>query len=156
MVANAPLTIELSDIELHVTPRAEQDWSEGPAQTRDRIAKQAELAAAEIAKLSKRSGWGRWSVIERLVTYLINNLRLSITGLHMQFCDGGAGGAAAAAATGGEVQGQAPAGRLQGGWRLGLRVASLGTSNDSQSFSSAVYRLFRRAPQVRAPYTIIY
>ncbi len=34
MVANAPLTIELSDIELLATPRDDHEWDEGPALAR--------------------------------------------------------------------------------------------------------------------------
>lgn len=135
MVANAPLTIELSDIQLCATPRDELDWSEGPAQARDWVAKQAELAAAEIAKLSKRSGWGRWSVIEYAVTYLVNHLQFSLTNLHVQFCD---------APTSAKTPGPVP----KDCNTLGLRVDSIATVADSQSLSYAVSWLFRRASQV--------
>src|SRR4051794_18511647 len=121
MVANAPLTIELSDIELQATPRDNNDWGEGPALARELLAKQAELAAAELAKLSKRSGWGRWSVIEYLVTYLINNLQFSMTNLHVQFSN----------------PSQAVQKGNEKGCMLGLRVNSLATVADSHSLGSA-------------------
>lgn len=85
VVHGAPLVIELDDVSIEATARDDADWEEGPSLQRERATKQAELAAAEIAKLSRRSGWGRWSIIETLATYLLNNLQLSITNVHVRF-----------------------------------------------------------------------
>lgn len=46
--------VELSDVVLCVAPREESDWEEGPALRRAQAAKQAQLAAAELAKLGSR------------------------------------------------------------------------------------------------------
>jgi hypothetical protein len=46
--------VELSDVVLCVSPRDESDWEEGPALRRAQAAKQAQLAAAELAKLGSR------------------------------------------------------------------------------------------------------
>lgn len=54
--------MELSDVLLSVSAREETDWEEGPALRRAQAAKQAQLAAAELAKLGSRvaaTGSGR-------------------------------------------------------------------------------------------------
>lgn len=48
------LVVELSDVVLCISSRAESDWEEGPALRRAQAAKQAQLAAAELAKLGSR------------------------------------------------------------------------------------------------------
>jgi hypothetical protein len=48
------LVVELSDVLLTVSSREETDWEEGPALRRAQAAKQAQLAAAELAKLGSR------------------------------------------------------------------------------------------------------
>lgn len=48
------MVVELSDVVLCVAPREESDWEEGPALRRAQAAKQAQLAAAELAKLGSR------------------------------------------------------------------------------------------------------
>ncbi len=111
----------------------------------------------------------RWSIIEYLVTYLINNLQFSLTNLHVRFCtqlptaagpsapvatspapaDGAAtgAGAAAAASNGGGAAGGGAA-RQRQECVLGLRVESLATLADAHTLSSAVFRLLRRAAHV--------
>jgi len=49
-----PLVVELSDVVLCISARQESDWEEGPALRRAQAAKQAQLAAAELAKLGNR------------------------------------------------------------------------------------------------------
>ena len=48
------LIVELSDVVLCISSREETDWEEGPALRRAQAAKQAQLAAAELAKLGSR------------------------------------------------------------------------------------------------------
>eukprot|EP00198_Chlamydomonas_reinhardtii_P007834 XP_001697171.1 predicted protein [Chlamydomonas reinhardtii] len=48
------LVVELSDVLLAATERADSEWEEPAALRREEAAKQADLAAAELAKLSRR------------------------------------------------------------------------------------------------------
>lgn len=89
---SGPLKIELSGVTLRATARDETDWEEGPASRRAQAAKQAELASAELEKLSKRvaqagqhANKSRWSVAEYISTYLLNSLQLSIHDVHIYF-----------------------------------------------------------------------
>ena len=95
---SGPLKIELSGVTLRATARDETDWEEGPARRRAQAAKQAELASAELEKLSKRvaqaglyrlANKSRWSVAEYVSTYLLNSLQLSIKDVHVYFKVGG-------------------------------------------------------------------
>lgn len=129
MVRSAPLIIELNDVVLEATARDDADWEEGPALQRELAAKQAELAGAELAKLSRRSGWGRWSIIESLATYLVNNLRLSINNVHVKLSS-------------------PPTPAHPSGIVVGVRFDQLATSADKPSLSAALYRVLRRAQQV--------
>lgn len=129
MVSGAPLVIELNDVSLEATPRNDQDWEEGPALARELATKQAELAAAEIAKLSRRSGWGRWTIIESLATYLLNNLQLSINNVHLKFRS-------------------PPTASHPAGIMVGLQFDQLSTATDVRSFSATMVRMVRSVQQV--------
>ncbi|GIL46442.1 hypothetical protein Vafri_3434, partial [Volvox africanus] len=48
------LVVELSDVVLCAAERADSEWEEAAALRREQAAKQADLAAAELAKLSRR------------------------------------------------------------------------------------------------------
>lgn len=64
------MVVELSDVALCVSPREESDWEEGPALRRLQAAKQAQLAAAELAKLGSRvAATGRGATTQQQADY---------------------------------------------------------------------------------------
>jgi hypothetical protein len=97
------LVVELDDVTLEVTSRNDSDWEEGPALFRAQAAKQAQLAAAELAKLGSRvaaeghkqqekassssssKGSTRWSIVDYITSYLLNRLQLTVTNVHLCF-----------------------------------------------------------------------
>lgn len=89
-----PLIIELHDVTLCATARDGTDWEEGPALRRAQAAKQAQLAAAELAKLSKRMTNDdeeqeapalHWSIVDYATSFLLNRLQFSINNVHVYF-----------------------------------------------------------------------
>lgn len=100
--------MELSDVVLCVTPRQESDWEEGPALRRAQAAKQAQLAAAELAKLGSRvaatgssngskaaqqaattaggggAGWA-WLIADYVLSFLLNRLQVAVKNTHVYF-----------------------------------------------------------------------
>jgi hypothetical protein len=106
--------VELSDVVLCVAPREESDWEEGPALRRAQAAKQAQLAAAELAKLGSRvaatgsssggtggkavqqaaaaataaagsgTSWG-WMIADYVLSFLLNRLQFSVKNVHVYF-----------------------------------------------------------------------
>lgn len=105
--------VELSDVVLCVAPREESDWEEGPALRRAQAAKQAQLAAAELAKLGSRvaatgssgrasqatatataagaaaaggssSSWG-WMIADYVLSFLLNKLQFAVKNIHVYF-----------------------------------------------------------------------
>lgn len=111
--------MELSDVVLCFTPREESDWEEGPALRRAQAAKQAQLAAAELAKLGSRvaatgssngskaaqqaattaggsgTGWA-WLIADYVLSFLLNRLQVAVKNTHVYFqvWRGGWGGGA--------------------------------------------------------------
>lgn len=104
-----PLVVELSDVVLCVAPREESDWEEGPALRRAQAAKQAQLAAAELAKLGSRvaatgsssgakpaaaaatsaaagsgTSWG-WMIADYVLSFLLNRLQFAVKNIHVYF-----------------------------------------------------------------------
>jgi hypothetical protein len=120
------LVVELSDVLLTVSSREETDWEEGPALRRAQAAKQAQLAAAELAKLGSRvaatgsssaagasqqqqhveqaaaaaaaagvaaaagsggsssSSWA-WSILDYIMSFLLNRLHIEVKNVHVSF-----------------------------------------------------------------------
>jgi hypothetical protein len=117
--------VELSDVLLTVSSREETDWEEGPALRRAQAAKQAQLAAAELAKLGSRvaatgsssraagagsqqqhaeqeaaaaaaagaaatagssssSSWA-WSILDYIMSFLLNRLHIEVKNVHVSF-----------------------------------------------------------------------
>lgn len=117
--------VELSDVLLTVSSREETDWEEGPALRRAQAAKQAQLAAAEFAKLGSRvaatgsssssaagggqqqaeqaaaaaaaagvaatagssgssSSWA-WSILDYIMSFLLNRLHVEVKNVHVSF-----------------------------------------------------------------------
>ncbi|GAX77877.1 hypothetical protein CEUSTIGMA_g5319.t1 [Chlamydomonas eustigma] len=105
-VTGHPLVISLCDVHLNLQARESVEWEEEAAIHRDHCAKHAELAAAELAKLSSRlesqrlqrtdkggnpastrSGavWGLSYIIDLLSRFLLSRLQLSISNVNVQF-----------------------------------------------------------------------
>lgn len=133
-----PLIVELSDVSLITSRRDETAWEEGPAARREQAAKQAQLAAAELSKLSSRleadsagaaaaAAQGakrglRWSIADYLTSFLLNRLQLSVRRVHVCFR---APTAAAAGEPGGEYA------------SFGVQLASLATIQEAAAAGAA-------------------
>jgi hypothetical protein len=112
--AGGPLVVRLVDVTLRLAGRDETDWEEGPALRRAQAAKQAQLAAAELAKLGDRvarggaaaasaaaapgaaaaaaapaaaaaGARGRWSLVDLATGFLLNRLQFSVENVHLSF-----------------------------------------------------------------------
>ena len=86
--------VELSGLWLLASPRDESDWEEGPAGSRAKAARQARLAAAEMAGLPKSGASGLhekekgslgWSFLTHLAVILLNRLQFRISDVHLCF-----------------------------------------------------------------------
>ena len=103
-----PLIVKLRGVRLRLAARDETDWEEGPALRRAQAAKQAQLAAAELAKLGSRvaaggggaggggagggaaaaaavARGGRWSLVDVIGSFLLNRLQFSVEDVHLSF-----------------------------------------------------------------------
>ena len=98
----SPVVVELADVHLRVALRRDADFEEGPAGERAWLAKQAELAAAELAALAAasagdasaaaaaaaaagRQGGVLWSFMQHVVTMLVNRLQLTVSNVTVEF-----------------------------------------------------------------------
>ncbi len=92
----APVVVELSDVHLCIALRRDEEMTEGPAAERSWLAKQAEIAAAELGALAAASsgdgagGGGRpagvlWSFVQHVLAMLVNRLQLSVSSVHIEF-----------------------------------------------------------------------
>lgn len=101
----SPVVVELSDVHLRVALRRDADLEEGPAGERAWAAKQAELAAAELAALAATSavgggggadaggggagGGGKggvlWGFMQHVLSMLVNRLQLTVRNVHVEF-----------------------------------------------------------------------
>lgn len=87
--------MHLSDVWLSVCPRTEEEWEEGMTGQRIQAAKQAELAALDLIRLSKPGGKGAApgnegsslasSFLSHLGTMLLNRLQMTIRNIHICF-----------------------------------------------------------------------
>jgi hypothetical protein len=75
---------------LVATPRDESDWEEGPAGRRAEAAKEAQLAGAEMGRVSRSPGTGAegsrsmgWSFISHLGVLLLNRLQFKVNDVHI-------------------------------------------------------------------------
>lgn len=100
----SPVVVELSDVHLRVALRRDADLEEGPAGERSWAAKQAELAAAELAALAAASAGGGaggadaaagagagvkggvlWGFMQHVLSMLVNRLQLTVRSVHIEF-----------------------------------------------------------------------
>lgn len=97
----SPVVVELSDVHLCIALRRDDELTESPAAERSWLAKQAELAAAELAALAAanggdsssgaggRAGGVLWSFVQHVLAMLVNRLQLSVSNVHVEFEVGG-------------------------------------------------------------------
>jgi hypothetical protein len=106
----SPVVVELADVRLRFALRRDEEMEEGPGGERAWAAKQAELAAAELAELAAAAGGGDAaaaaaaagrqggvldSLLRHVLSVLLNRLQLTVRRLHIEFevCGGvGEGG----------------------------------------------------------------
>lgn len=93
----SPVVVELSDVHLCIALRRDEELTEGPAAERSWLAKQAELAAAELGALAAanggegagggggRAGGVLWSFVQHVLAMLVNRLQLSVSSVHIEF-----------------------------------------------------------------------
>jgi len=89
-LGSQPVVVELTGVWLVAAPRDESDWEEGPAGRRAEAAKEAQLAAAEMGRVSKTPGTGAeaprgmgWSFISNLGVILLNRLQFKVNDVHI-------------------------------------------------------------------------
>jgi hypothetical protein len=128
----SPVVVELADVHLRVALRRDTEFEEGPAGERAWLAKQAELAAAELAALAAasagdagstaaaaaaagRQGGVLWSFMQHVVTMLVNRLQLTIRNVTVEFED------------------------PQTGTRIGLQLATLRTRLPNEPEAAASF-----------------
>ncbi|XP_048591068.1 uncharacterized protein LOC106348493 isoform X1 [Brassica napus] len=87
-----PIIIKLEDVFISATQRSDQEWSSDVVEKREFAGKKAKLAAAELAKLSKRvfdSPAGNYvtSYIAAKVSQVLDSIQLSIKNFHIVYSD---------------------------------------------------------------------
>lgn len=88
----------MSDVWLCATPRKEKEWEENLASQRAQAAKQAELAARDLMRLSRPGSKGAtgtpathegsgfaWSFLSHLSAMVLNRLQMTISNVHVCF-----------------------------------------------------------------------
>lgn len=89
-LGSQPVVVELTDVWLVAGPWEEAEWEEGPAARRGRLAKEARLVAADLARRAgagserEQRGAAR-SFLSHLATLLLNRLQLRVRGVHLSF-----------------------------------------------------------------------
>ncbi|KAL0738567.1 hypothetical protein Bca4012_014777 [Brassica carinata] len=87
-----PIIIKLEDVFISATQRSDQEWSSDVVEKREFAGKKAKLAAAELAKLSKRvfdspAGNSFTSYIAAKVSQVLDSIQLSIKNFHVVYSD---------------------------------------------------------------------
>lgn len=84
-----PIIIKLEDVFISATQRSDQEWSSDVVEKREFAGKKAKLAAAELAKLSKRvfdSPAGNY-VTSYIAAKVLDSIQLSIKNFHIVYSD---------------------------------------------------------------------
>ncbi|KAF8099934.1 hypothetical protein N665_0235s0032 [Sinapis alba] len=84
-----PIIIKLEDVFISATQRSDQEWSSDVVEKREFAGKKAKLAAAELAKLSKRvfdSPAGN-SFTSYIAAKVLDSIQLSIRNFHIVYSD---------------------------------------------------------------------
>ncbi|KAG8380914.1 hypothetical protein BUALT_Bualt06G0066200 [Buddleja alternifolia] len=84
-----PIIIILEDVYICVCKRDEKEWSMDAVERREFASKKAQLAAAELAKLSRRvcdNQTGK-SFISYITAKILDSIQISIRNVHVLYCD---------------------------------------------------------------------
>ncbi|KAM7261915.1 hypothetical protein ACFE04_020992 [Oxalis oulophora] len=84
-----PIIITLENVFLRLSQRPDHQWSLDAVETREFAAKKAKLAAAELAKLSRRvcDNQTGQSFISYITAKILDSIQVSIKNFHIQYCD---------------------------------------------------------------------
>ncbi|GLT57665.1 hypothetical protein SLA2020_306220 [Shorea laevis] len=87
LIGREPILIALEDVFFFVSPRDDDDWSKEAVESRELAGKKAKLAAAELAKLSRRVSCnkGGWSFFPYVTTKVLENIQVSIKNFHVVY-----------------------------------------------------------------------
>lgn len=83
------ISLELEDVFFCSGPRDDHEWSADAVERRELAAKKAKLAAAELAKLSKRvcdNQAGR-SLMSHVTGRILDSIQVSMRNVHIVYCD---------------------------------------------------------------------
>ncbi|KAK8498349.1 hypothetical protein V6N12_032902 [Hibiscus sabdariffa] len=89
LIGGEPILIALENVFFSVSPRDDHEWRMDAIETRELAGKKAKLAAAELAKLSRRvcDNKGGWSFIPFVTTKVLENIQVSIRNFHVLYSD---------------------------------------------------------------------
>ncbi|GJP57043.1 hypothetical protein CLOM_g16081 [Closterium sp. NIES-68] len=79
------VSVTISDVLVVMAPRADHEWSEGPAVVRERAAKRAALAAAEVVKMSEQGNGLGASALSYFSALGLNALEVLVTSVHVKY-----------------------------------------------------------------------
>lgn len=88
LIGGEPILIALENVFFSVSPRDDHEWRMDAIETRELAGKKAKLAAAELAKLSRRvcaDNKGGWSFIPFVTTKVLENIQVSIRNFHVLY-----------------------------------------------------------------------
>ncbi|TYH20583.1 hypothetical protein ES288_A05G441500v1 [Gossypium darwinii] len=87
LIGGEPILIALENVFFSVSPRDDHEWRMDAIETRELAGKKAKLAAAELAKLSRRvcDNKGGWSFIPFVTTKVIHFLEPFLCCLFVQY-----------------------------------------------------------------------
>ncbi|KGN66651.1 hypothetical protein Csa_007236 [Cucumis sativus] len=84
-----PIIIILEDIYISASQRDDGEWSSDAVEKREFAGKKAKIAAAELAKLSRRvcDNHAGQSFISYITAKILDNIQISIRNFHVMFLD---------------------------------------------------------------------
>ncbi|XP_017978357.1 PREDICTED: putative vacuolar protein sorting-associated protein 13B isoform X6 [Theobroma cacao] len=89
LIGGEPILIALENVFFSVSQRDDHEWRMDAVETRELAGKKAKLAAAELAKLSRRvcDNKGGWSFIPFVTAKVLENIQVSIRNFHVLYSD---------------------------------------------------------------------
>ncbi|XP_022765514.1 uncharacterized protein LOC111310374 isoform X3 [Durio zibethinus] len=89
LIGGEPILIALENVCFSVSPRDDREWRMDAVETRELAGKKAKLAAAELAKLSRRvcDNKGGWSFIPFVTAKVLENIQVSVRNFHVLYSD---------------------------------------------------------------------
>ncbi|XVE86346.1 hypothetical protein DITRI_Ditri18aG0027900 [Diplodiscus trichospermus] len=89
LIGGEPIVIALENVFFSVSRRDDHEWRMDAVEARELAGKKAKLAAAELAKLSRRvcNNRGGWSFIPFVTAKVLETIQVSITNFHVLYND---------------------------------------------------------------------